>query len=112
MTPQAFARLALAFPEAVQASHMNHPDFRIRNKIFATIHPDNKRAMVKLTPEQQSAFLTAHPTLFTPCQGGWGRSGATYITLKSARKRIVLPALLQAWRNLAPKGLRDRLEPV
>jgi len=32
-----FAVLALALPEATEAAHMAHPDFRVRNKIFATL---------------------------------------------------------------------------
>jgi hypothetical protein len=35
MTVDDFCRLALALPEATEAAHMAHPDFRVRNKIFA-----------------------------------------------------------------------------
>ena len=37
MTPEAFRELALDLPEAVEASHMGHPDFRVGGKIFATL---------------------------------------------------------------------------
>ena len=33
MTPEEFRRIALSFPEAVESQHMNHPDFRVGNKI-------------------------------------------------------------------------------
>jgi hypothetical protein len=36
MTPDAFRKLALSYPNAVESSHMNHPDFRINGTIFAT----------------------------------------------------------------------------
>ena len=36
---------------------MGHPDFRVNGRIFATLHPDLLRAMVKLTPEQQHLFV-------------------------------------------------------
>jgi len=34
---------------------MNHPDFRVGGKIFATVgYPDKARGMVKRSPEDQS----------------------------------------------------------
>jgi hypothetical protein len=32
-----FRRLALSLPEAAEGAHMGHPDFRVRNKIFASL---------------------------------------------------------------------------
>src|SRR5206468_9304921 len=58
MTPEGFRRLALRMPEASESAHMGHPDFRVRGKIFATLsYPDESWGMVKLTPEQQEAFV-------------------------------------------------------
>jgi hypothetical protein len=52
-----FRRIALGFPDTEERSHMNHPDFRVAGKIFATLgYPDASRGMVKLTPEQQETF--------------------------------------------------------
>jgi hypothetical protein len=36
MTADKFRKLALALPEAIEAEHMGHPDFRVGGKIFAT----------------------------------------------------------------------------
>jgi len=41
--------------------------------------------MVKLTPIEQEMFVKAKPTVFKPCNGVWGRRGATNVNLKSAR---------------------------
>jgi len=102
----AFRRLALALPEAVEQQHMGHPDFRVRGKIFATLgHPDADHGMVKLTREQQEAFVEAAPKVFSPVKGGWGLRGATTVTLKSASERTLMPALETAWRNVAPRSL-------
>ena len=74
MTPQEFHRMALCLPETAESSHMSHPDFRVCNKIFATLgYPDDGQGMVKLTPEQQHAFMRAAPEVFSPCNGAWGR---------------------------------------
>ena len=104
MTASQFRKLALSLPEAVESSHQNHPDFRVRGKIFATLGPDEDWGMVKLTPDVQ-AELMAESDLFQPASGAWGRGGATIITLRGARAAIVKRALLSAWKNTAPKSL-------
>src|ERR1700740_1614505 len=54
MTAEEFRKMALSLPEASEAAHMGHPDFRVGGKIFATLSPPGQGwAMVKLTPEQQ-----------------------------------------------------------
>jgi len=57
VTAHEFRRLALGLPEASEAGHMGHPDFRVRGKIFATLGPQETWGMVKLTAEQQAAPL-------------------------------------------------------
>jgi hypothetical protein len=105
MTASEFRRLALAQPEAVEASHMDHPDFRVGGKIFATLGPGEVWGMVKLTPEEQATFLTAQPAAFAPASGAWGRRGATIVQLKPAKKSLVKEAMQLAWRNTAPAKL-------
>ncbi len=110
MTVGGFRRLALAMPEASEVGHMGHPDFRVGGKIFATLgYPDESWGMVKLTPEQQEAFVSAEPKVFVPVKGGWGRKGATNVHLGSAKARSLRVALATAWRNVAP---RSRVEKV
>src|SRR6266481_10118436 len=86
MTANDFRRLALSFPETSEKSHMDHPDFRVAGKLFATLgYPDKDHAMVKLTPLEQEMFVKAQPSVFNPCAGAWGRRGCTNVRLKSAR---------------------------
>lgn len=105
-----FRALALALPEATEGEHMDHPDFRVRGKIFATLWPDGKTAVVMLTPEQQASFADSDPDAFQPAKGGWGRSGSTQVTLSCAPKARVKAALAAAWRNKAPQALIARGE--
>jgi hypothetical protein len=64
-------------PDAVESSHMGHADFRVGGKIFATLGwPDERWAMVKLTPEQQAKLVAAAPEMFAPVAGGRGRRGS------------------------------------
>jgi hypothetical protein len=111
MTAADFRRLALGFPEATEGAHMDHPDFRVGGKIFATLgYPDMGVGMVKLFPDQQKDFVRAEPEVFAPVKGGWGRRGATHVRLKAATKASVQRALAAAWRNTAPKRLAEKFE--
>jgi hypothetical protein len=49
MTAAQFREIALSFPEAVEAAHMGHPDFRIGGKIFATLGYQNEGRGVLLS---------------------------------------------------------------
>ena len=111
MTSQDFRRMALSLPETSEQSHMEHPDFRVGGKIFATLgYPRNGWAMVKLTPEQQDTFMKAEPEVFVPVKGGWGRRGATNVILRAATKTTLRSALVAAWRKTAPKRLAERFK--
>ena len=110
MTANEFRGLALALPDVVEASHMGHPDFRVRGKIFATLGPGEAWGMVKLSAEQQAESVRTAPDVFQPIPGGWGERGATRVTLESAAERPVREALLLAWRNTAPKRLSRQFD--
>lgn len=113
MTSSDFRCLALSFPETSEQSHMEHPDFRVAGKVFATLgYPETGWAMVRLTPIEQEMFVKSHPGVFVPCAGAWGRRGATSIRLKAARKPTVRRALRAAWLLTAPRELASKLNPA
>ena len=99
MTTDAFRRVALALPGAVESAHMNHPDFRVANRIFATLgYPDAAWGMVKLPPEQQQQLIETMPEAFAPAAGAWGRQGSTLVRLAKAKPQVMSHALEMAWR--------------
>jgi hypothetical protein len=102
MTTDEFRKMALEIPMSVERSHMNHPDFRVAGKIFASLGvPDKNWGMVKLTSEQQRTFVKKAPKVFKPCSGTWGRQGYTNVYLAAAKARIVHAALDAAAKNIA-----------
>jgi len=107
VTAKDFRRIALGMEGAVEASHMNHPDFRVNGKIFATIHADHVQGMVKLTPEQQDRFMREHPAMFHPAAGAWGRGGSTMVTFAHATDDAVGEAMTMAWQNLARQAKNE-----
>ena len=88
---------------------MNHPDFRLNNQIFATLSGQEKGlGVLKLTLDQQQAFIADQPHIFSPVQGGWGRMGMTYIQLSEADDSIMAGALKTAYQNLQTKQAQKK----
>ncbi len=106
MTAAEFRRIALSLPETEERAHMDHPDFRVGGKIFATLgYPDKGWGMVKLFPDQQRSFMKAAPKVFIPAKGAWGAQGSTCVRLKCAKKSSLQEALNAAWLRTAPKKI-------
>ena len=109
MTADKFRSLALEISGVIESSHMNHPDFRMDGRIFASLgYPDDDHGMVKLTPEQQRIFLKKAPRVFAPCAGAWGRQGSTSVNLAAAKVDLLRAALAAASKYVASKK-RGRL---
>ena len=94
-----FRRIALSFPGAEQSSHMGQPDFRVGGRIFATLASRHQGyGNLKLTRDQQAAFVEELPEVFLPIPGGWGRMGMTHIRLSAASEDVLTGALHTAWK--------------
>jgi hypothetical protein len=101
MTPNDVRKLALSLPEAEEQAHFDKPSFRVRGKIFATLWEKEKRAVLKLSLEEQDAFVKMQPEVFavTP----WGHQGWTSVELARVDRALFGKLLVEAWRRIAPK---------
>ena len=99
---QADARaLALALPEAHEASHMGTPDLRVRGKIFATLPPPGHTVNLKIMPINLDALVQADSSTYRDVWGGrWLGVDLARITRTQLRD-----LLLDAWTLAAPKSL-------
>jgi hypothetical protein len=103
-----FRRIALSFQGAEEGSHMGKPDFRVGDRIFATLaSADEGYGNLMLTPEQQAAFVEGLPEVFVPIAGGWGRMGMTHVRLAAAKQEVLAGALRTAWRLRFEKNVRS-----
>jgi hypothetical protein len=105
MEQQEFRALALTFPETAESSHFDTADFRVRNKIFATLREADARAVLKLSPDEQQLVMATSPGMFEPVKGSWGLKGWTRVVLDRADSDTVRHAMGMAWRSVAPKKL-------
>jgi YjbR len=106
VTPDDFRELALGLEGAIERSHMNHPDFRVNGRIFATLHGDDIWGTVMITPEEQQALIQMHRQSFVPSAGAWGRQGCTNVRLATADESAVRGALIMAWERALAKPAR------
>jgi len=94
VTPNQFRRIALSLPGASEGAHMGTADFRVGNRIFATLgNPDAAWGVLGLTPDQQALLIETTPDVFAPVPGGWGARGWTRVRLAAADAATLKAAL-------------------
>jgi hypothetical protein len=104
MSQSRFRKIALGLPDVVEGAHQGHADFRVGQRVFATLgYPDDAWGMVKLTPDQQAMVVEAEPDIFRPVPGGWGKGGSTNVRLAKADAATLRSALTMARDNTAAK---------
>lgn len=109
MTPEDVRLIALGLPAAIEKSHFGKCDFRVRDRVFATL-PEDGNAVVKLTRDQQETMAASEPAVFRPVDGGWGKQGWTRVILAATDEATLHSALVTAWRNMAPITLRKAFD--
>jgi len=103
VSPETVTELALSLHGVVKHEHWGRPAFKVNKKIFATIWPAEKRAVLLLTVVQQSVYTEMNNKIFFAVKGGWGSKGATNVDLSAVKKNVLKEALKLAWMNRAKK---------
>ncbi|MBD0260605.1 MAG: MmcQ/YjbR family DNA-binding protein [Cytophagales bacterium] len=111
LSPTAVRIMALSLPEAEEQPHFEKPSFRVRKKIFATLQAANKKAVLKLSPVDQSVFTAYDQAVFYAVPGTWGKQGWTTVDLTKVKKAMFRDALTCAWRTVAPTTLAQKHQP-
>ena len=89
--------MALGLDGAVEASHMNHPDFRVNGKIFATLWTD-EQLNVMLPGGRIEQVVADEPDRTEPVH--WGKKlAAVRVHLPEADEELVEALLAGAWQR-------------
>jgi hypothetical protein len=101
ISEQAFIKMALSFPGAVQTPHFDRIGFKVEGKrMFATYLAKDNTANAFLTPAEQKVFCKMSAGDIYPVPNKWGEKGATTLDLNKVPKEIVMEALLSAYNEV------------
>lgn len=103
--------LALSLPETNEEPHFEKTSFRVRKKIYATYDDNLKRACVKLSQVDQSAFCAIGKNVIYPVPNSWGKQGWTFIDLEKVAEDVFMDALTTAYCEVAPANLVKLMNP-
>lgn len=106
ISTETFVKIATSMPETVESSHMGTADFRVAKKIFATLKPEQNRAVLKLSPELQQLLIETQPDSAVPVNGSWGEKGWTQIHLDQIENDHLERWMQRAWFITAPTKLQ------
>jgi predicted DNA-binding protein (MmcQ/YjbR family) len=108
VTDEQVREIALQLRDAEEKSHFGHPDFRVKNRIFATLWPGQCRSVLKLPPEDQAASVLSQPDVFSIPAGG-ERGGWTNVKLEKVDEEQFRELIRKAWAALPRPRPRKEL---
>lgn len=91
-------KIILSMPEAEEKQHFGHPDFRVRNKIFATLWPDENRAVVKIP--DRSVWSHCSAKVFST--NAWSKRGWINVHLEHVNAQTFRELVEDSWYAIAP----------
>ena len=100
---ETFRKWAMALFSVSEEPHVQKTSFRVRKRIFATLDEEKRSASLKLSPVEQSVYLSAEPQAFRPATGAWGRQGWTLVDLSRATTGLTKDALEAAYREVTER---------
>lgn len=105
MEYQRLSSVILSLPETMQSSHFETKDFRVGDKIFASL-PGPDRLVLKLTREQQEMVVESDGAIFSALPNKWGDKGWTNARVSALDTGSALSVLWMAWENVASTTLK------
>ncbi len=101
--------LVARLPEAEEGAHHGHPDFRVRNRIFATLGPAEDRSALRLPYDEARALTSTEPDTYTLVSD---REPFAWVSVQLGRVALedFRDLLEEAWRWRAPTDVVARHE--
>lgn len=106
ITEETARRIALSMPETKEGEHMDHPDFRIRKKIFATLWSSESRAVVFADPSLHAQLMDENPNCLS--LNGWSEKyGALNVHLENVAESQFERLVIGRGAEKRPRSLRE-----
>ncbi len=100
-------KILLALPETREGAHMWHPDFRVGDRVFASLWSRKKKiAVVKLSIANQTALLQMDPEAFS--LNGWSGQGWTNVHLDKVTPTRFRTLAQESWTAVSATKKRAR----
>ncbi|NEK59332.1 MmcQ/YjbR family DNA-binding protein [Geodermatophilus sabuli] len=104
-TPADVRSVALALPEASERPAWDMACLRVRDKIFASMPPDESWVAIRLAEGENTALATARPGVFS-VPHHYRNSTMVVVALDAVDRDELAELLTEAWRLRAPARLR------
>jgi hypothetical protein len=112
MRPDDVRAFASSLPEVEEEPHFGRPAFRVRGKLFVSVHADDTEPFAIVHVDYADAATAAHDTPES-LEEVWRTHGDNRIfvglkvNLPSVSSERCKTLIAQAWRNKAPKRLAE-----
>jgi hypothetical protein len=103
-TLEELRQLALSLPEVEERETWDEVTFRVRDKIFVVMSPNEPEAGIKASLEDQDMLISLHPSTFAVAPYT-GRFGWVTVKLSTVDPNLMRDLVIKAWRRTAPKRL-------
>jgi hypothetical protein len=103
ITAERACAIFLDMPVVEEGRYRGHPDFRVKNKMFATIPPGRFFANLKVGKEEQF-MLSNQKKIFSIPDGG-EKGGWIGVRLTEIDEQRFTELVWKAWRHTAPARL-------
>lgn len=98
-----FKEIALSFPDTIEQLHFKKTSFKAKKKTFATYFIYDKRAYLKFSKIDQSAFCSFNKAIVYPVSNQWGMLGWTLFELNLIEKEMLYGTLETAYLEVTKK---------
>lgn len=104
VTAEKVRELVARFPGTQESAHHGHPDFRVQQKIFATLSTNEDRAALRLTHLEARELSTSQPAAFRLVAE---REPIAWVSvlLEAVDEDEFTDLLAEAWQLRAPDDL-------
>ncbi|WJH35556.1 MmcQ/YjbR family DNA-binding protein [Paenibacillus sp. CC-CFT747] len=99
-------RIALSLPEVVEGTSYRTPAFKVGDKLIARFHQDGETLVLRMKEETREIWLMTRPEAFYLTEH-YRNYDYILARLPVVSEQDLEEAIRNAWRETAPKGLRE-----